>query len=412
MSRRLALASLAALALAPAPGPAWATNTTDEEPLVVALYDGKKHEGEVSFLKDKADIKGRKRTKVRYKDIASLADAPPPGDAERAAWAADLAKRKAALEADAAATAEGWAKLGRWAADRELRDEARAAFEKAVALDPERDDARKGLGQLKADDGAWVDAEKIIGPKRLAAQGNDALVEVARFALQHDQREAAFDILRQVLNKDTYHAAGIELSTPFTKAYRQKQPLAWMLRGRWKASEDRTRHHQRKAWARYALDLFKVDAQGKAYTGDGRKLTDHFGYGAPFYAVADGVVAEVRDGFPDNEINAKLDDVLEKHNGVTLDHGNGEFSWYVHAKAGTFTVKVGDKVKKGQLLGQIGNSGASGTPHLHFTLVTWGNLSVPWACDDYTLIAPDGTPIPVTRACPREGWTIESKEPE
>jgi murein DD-endopeptidase MepM/ murein hydrolase activator NlpD len=245
-----------------------------------------------------------------------------------------------------------------------------------------------------------------------AAQGHDALVEVARFALTKDQRGLAFDILRQVLNQDTYHAAAIELSTPFTRAYRQKRPLAWPLRGRWRANGDRTRHHQRKAWARYALDLFKVNAEGKTYSGDGRKLTDHFGYGAPFYAVADGRVVEVRDGFPDNEVDAKVDDALEKHNGVVIDHGADERSWYVHAKAGTMTVKVGDQVKRGQLLGQVGNSGASGTPHLHFTLIAWGNLSVPWACDDYVMIAPDGTPIPVTRACPREGWTIESKESE
>ena len=32
--------------------------------------------------------------------------------------------------------------------------------------------------------------------------------------------------------------------------------------------------------------------------------------------------------------------------------------------------------------------------------------SVPWACDDYTVIAPDGTPLKITRAAPREGWIL------
>lgn len=49
---------------------------------------------------------------------------------------------------------------------------------------------------------------------------------------------------------------------------------------------------------------------------------------------------------------------------VTIDHGNGNTSIYGHLK-GT-SVKVGDKVSKGQVIGQSGNTGRSTGPHVHY----------------------------------------------
>ena len=39
-----------------------------------------------------------------------------------------------------------------------------------------------------------------------------------------------------------------------------------------------------------------------------------------------------------------------------------------HLKRGSIVVQAGDKVKRGQLLGQCGNSGNSSEPHLHYHL--------------------------------------------
>lgn len=390
--------------------PALATNTGDKPRLRVTLFDGTVHEGEVKFTKDRLEVKGRRAAKVRYRDIASLSDVPPPDEAELASRRAEHARRAERLgQGDAA----GWTRLGQWAREQELDEEARSAFERAVALDPDHAPARRGLGQLKDDDGAWVDGVDVVRRRRgdLKPGDLDAVVDLARFALKNGLEDPAFTLLRQVLNQDTYHEKAIELSRPFTAAYRQRVPMALPLRGRWKASEDPTRHHQRKAWAVYALDIMKVDAAGRSHTGRGDKLEDYLTWDEPFYAVAAGRVAEVRDGNPDNPARTVPPGVAEKHNGVTIDHGDGEVSWYVHARNGSIVVKVGDQVERGQLLGRIGNSGASAVPHLHFTLVAHGNLSVPWACDDYVLIAPDSTPIPVTRAFPREGWIFEGKEP-
>jgi hypothetical protein len=157
-----ALAALLGLALAPAEG----TNTTDDDPMVVLLYDGKKHEGAVVFLKDRIDVKGQKKGRIRYKDVAGLQDPPPPTDDDLTTRRGDFAKKAAALETDAASTADAWAKLGRWAAEQELAAEAKVAFERALALDLQQVDSRHALGQLLGDDGQWVDAAPVIAAKR------------------------------------------------------------------------------------------------------------------------------------------------------------------------------------------------------------------------------------------------------
>jgi murein DD-endopeptidase MepM/ murein hydrolase activator NlpD len=55
-------------------------------------------------------------------------------------------------------------------------------------------------------------------------------------------------------------------------------------------------------------------------------------------------------------------------NHVILDHGNQEYSFLAHLGHGSVTVRKGDHVVKGQQIGQVGNSGRSGAPHLHYSL--------------------------------------------
>jgi murein DD-endopeptidase MepM/ murein hydrolase activator NlpD len=51
---------------------------------------------------------------------------------------------------------------------------------------------------------------------------------------------------------------------------------------------------------------------------------------------------------------------------IIIDHGNGEYSLYAHLKPGSLKVKPGDVVKAGQPIAQMGSSGNSTEPHLHF----------------------------------------------
>jgi murein DD-endopeptidase len=117
---------------------------------------------------------------------------------------------------------------------------------------------------------------------------------------------------------------------------------------------------------RFAFDLFVETSEEPDHTANESYPT----YGAPLLAVADGTVASVVDGLPDNPPGALLAAVPLTPgrmfgNRVTMDIGGGRFVTYAHMRAG-LGVKTGEKVLRGQVLGAIGSSGRSGAPHLHF----------------------------------------------
>ena len=51
---------------------------------------------------------------------------------------------------------------------------------------------------------------------------------------------------------------------------------------------------------------------------------------------------------------------------VRISHGYGYETWYAHMNR--FTVRVGEKVKKGQKIGEVGDTGLSTAPHLHYEI--------------------------------------------
>ena len=54
-------------------------------------------------------------------------------------------------------------------------------------------------------------------------------------------------------------------------------------------------------------------------------------------------------------------------NAVYVEHDDGSIAWYGHMKTGSLTVKgVGERVAAGEFLGNVGSSGNSTGPHLHF----------------------------------------------
>ncbi len=74
-------------------------------------------------------------------------------------------------------------------------------------------------------------------------------------------------------------------------------------------------------------------------------------------------------------------------NFVILDIGAGFYAFYAHIVPGTIAVKLGDRVKPGEVLGLLGNSGNSGAPHLHFHVgdrpSPLGAEGVPFVIDFY-----------------------------
>lgn len=123
---------------------------------------------------------------------------------------------------------------------------------------------------------------------------------------------------------------------------------------------------------RFAIDWIKVDTNGKYFQGDGSKVTDWFGYGVNVIAVSDGVVVATRDGIAENShvVEGAQRTTLEDASGnyVTLDLGHRRYAFYEHLKPGSIRVRQGDRVRVGSVIGQLGYTGQSTGPHLHFHL--------------------------------------------
>jgi murein DD-endopeptidase MepM/ murein hydrolase activator NlpD len=56
-------------------------------------------------------------------------------------------------------------------------------------------------------------------------------------------------------------------------------------------------------------------------------------------------------------------------NHVVIGMDGGCSAVYAHLKPGSDSIKAGERVRAGELIGLLGNSGASFAPHLHFHIV-------------------------------------------
>jgi murein DD-endopeptidase MepM/ murein hydrolase activator NlpD len=99
-------------------------------------------------------------------------------------------------------------------------------------------------------------------------------------------------------------------------------------------------------------------------------------------AVADATVTEVLDEL-DDQVPGSLPDPATitfanvDGNHFTLDLGQGLYAFYTHLKNGSLRGTKGNRVKRGQELGRLGNSGNTSAPHLHLHVMTTPSDSVP-----------------------------------
>jgi hypothetical protein len=150
--------------------------------------------------------------------------------------------------------------------------------------------------------------------------------------------------------------------------------------GIWVADEgccDDNTHHRRGLLVvdgnevvpqRFAIDWIALDRRHRAWVGDPARLSSYLSYNQPLIAAADGMVVDVRDDAPNQPPPGNPEPPpFEKlpGNHVTLRLAPGMFLLYAHMKPGSVRVRVGERVRRGQLLGRLGNSGNSATPHLH-----------------------------------------------
>jgi murein DD-endopeptidase MepM/ murein hydrolase activator NlpD len=89
--------------------------------------------------------------------------------------------------------------------------------------------------------------------------------------------------------------------------------------------------------------------------------------GTPVCAARDGLVVKSKDDSTEGGPDRKYEKLA---NCIFVQHADGTIGAYLHLQAGGNKVKVGDRVKAGDVIGLSGNTGFSSGPHLHFAVFT------------------------------------------
>jgi hypothetical protein len=146
---------------------------------------------------------------------------------------------------------------------------------------------------------------------------------------------------------------------------------------------------------RFAIDYVRVDTAGATVKGDRARNENFYAENAEAIAVADGSVVATKDSIPENvpgPTSRAVPITLETVGGnyVILDIGAGRYAFYAHLRPGSLRVRMGDRVRSGQVVGLVGNSGNSTEPHLHFHLADanspLGAEGIPYVHESFELL--------------------------
>ncbi len=85
--------------------------------------------------------------------------------------------------------------------------------------------------------------------------------------------------------------------------------------------------------------------------------------GTDICAARDGKIVRIKSNSNKNGIGRAFSKYA---NYINIEHDDGTIAMYYHLKKDGVAVKVGERVKRGQLIGYSGNTGYSSGPHLHF----------------------------------------------
>jgi hypothetical protein len=182
--------------------------------------------------------------------------------------------------------------------------------------------------------------------------------------------------------------------------------LSFPLEGEWYVGQGGANvlvnFHRRVLSQQYALDLVKLGPEGRSFRGSGKDVTSFEAWNQPVYAPADGMVIEAVDSFPDNPpgVEDKRD---TRGNHVIIQLHDGTEVLLAHLRQGSLAATTGERVRKGQLIGRVGNSGNTAQPHLHIDatrMFDGQRVGVPMYFYD----------VGQDQAFPRRGQTIKQVE--
>jgi hypothetical protein len=170
---------------------------------------------------------------------------------------------------------------------------------------------------------------------------------------------------------------------------------------------------------RFAVDWEQLDDAGRIYAGAQSESKSYTIYDKDILAVKDATVVSVLDGLPD-QVPGKMPEGIAIEdadgNSIVLDLGGGRYALYAHLHAGSIKVKPGERVKLGQVMARVGNSGNTIAPHLHFHVmdaaIPLAANGLPYAIDAFTVTGTtsgtaafdkaeaDGTPLVIAPVTP------------
>lgn len=177
--------------------------------------------------------------------------------------------------------------------------------------------------------------------------------------------------------------------------------IEFPLRGEWLSPTTPGKkipsHGTNRYGTRYAYDFLQVDwlrkglpsyrIQPLRYLLFGASLEECYCWGEDIYAPCDGVILSVEDGYKERNrahllsdmyiaiksafaFNLARDNIKSiAGNYIIMKCDDEVYAAFVHLQTGSIKVKVGQFVKKSDVIGRVGHSGNSFGPHLHFQLM-------------------------------------------
>jgi murein DD-endopeptidase MepM/ murein hydrolase activator NlpD len=147
---------------------------------------------------------------------------------------------------------------------------------------------------------------------------------------------------------------------------------------------------------RFAIDWEQIDAQNRLVSGDLKDVKNYVIFGKDVLAVGDGTVVASRNDLPEQVPGSLPKDLpVDQADGnfVIQDIGNGAYVLYAHMQPGSVKVTSGAAVKRGDVLGQVGNTGNTSAPHLHLHVMDGPEPllanGIPYVFESFTLTAID-----------------------
>jgi murein DD-endopeptidase MepM/ murein hydrolase activator NlpD len=131
------------------------------------------------------------------------------------------------------------------------------------------------------------------------------------------------------------------------------------------AEHDALDPHKRFTSEAFAYDFLQIGVDGRSYVGRGTRNSDYYAYGQPVLAAADGEVVYMRNDIPEN-VPGRAMPATPGGNAIAIRHADDRYTYYAHMRPSGIRVGVGDQVLAGDPIGEVGNSGDSVEPHLHF----------------------------------------------